>query len=141
MPIVDGPTLDKLVKEGKEWYNLMRQRLITDLERDGYPYGTVKLTEEEQLYKYLAMSPMDWSDMTARLLQKYRGRVDALKLAGQDMQRYRQHMEVVKARHEARQGRPLTTSMESQAGSLMRQAGLTQPEQTQPGQTGGGNYA
>lgn len=137
MPIVDGPTLDRLVKQVQEWYTETRARLIEDLERDGYPYGTVRLTQEEQLYKYLAMTPADWSSMTQRLLNKYRGQPDAMQRTSQDIKRYQERMEGLKQKAEQQQGRPLTTSMESQATTLMRQAGYPETKMKEPDYGGG----
>ena len=122
MAIISGPKLDQLVKDSREWYNRMRERLIADMERDGYAYGNVKLTEEEQLFKYLGMTPRDHADMLERLLQKYRGQPDALRRAGQDLQRYRQRMEGLRAKYDEQRGQPIRSTMEGMAEGIMRNA-------------------
>ena len=85
MPILSGPRLDKLRTEVEEWYFDMRQRLIKELEAE-YTYGSVPLSPDEQLEKFLTMTPEDWQEVAQRLANKYRGMPDQEELVKKDIQ-------------------------------------------------------
>ena len=94
MAIVSGPELDKIRDELVEWYNTTRQWLIGELTND-YPYGTIKVSPEEQYSKYLSMLPEDFLRMRAALMNVHRGSPNALDKVDQDILRYRNRMESI----------------------------------------------
>ena len=91
MPLITGPTLDELAKELTTWYIETREFLIQALE-EGYPYGSVPLTPREQVERFMAMSPEDWQDMTAQLIDRHRGKPDAEALARKDLEEFTNKM-------------------------------------------------
>ncbi len=91
MPLITGPTLDELAKELTTWYIKTREFLIKALE-EGYPYGSVPLTPREQVEKFMSMSPEDWQDMTAQLIDRHRGKPDAEALARKDLEEFSDKM-------------------------------------------------
>ena len=84
MPILSGPKLDRMVSEIRDWYFDNRKRLIAAMVEE-YPYGSIKLSPDEQLKKFMTMSPDDWRILTAQLSDKYRGEPDQAKLVQQDI--------------------------------------------------------
>lgn len=76
MVLLGGPKLTKMVDELATWYSTTRQILIAALEEGG-PYGQVKLSPQEQLDKFLNMTPEDWAAMADRLRERFRGLPDA----------------------------------------------------------------
>ncbi len=91
MPIITGPTLDELAKELTAWYIETRELLIQALE-EGYPYGSAPLTPREQVERFMDMTPEDWQDLTAKLIDRHRGKPDAEALARKDLEEYTQRM-------------------------------------------------
>ncbi len=91
MPIITGPTLDELAKELTRWYIETRELLIQALE-EGYPYGSAPLTPREQVERFMSMTPEDWKDLTAKLIDRHRGKPDAEALARKDLEEFTNKM-------------------------------------------------
>ena len=87
MPLITGPTLDELAKELTAWYIETREFLIQALS-EGYPYGSVPLTPTEQVEKFMSMTPEDFKELTAKLLDRHRGKPNAEALARQDLEEF-----------------------------------------------------
>ena len=98
MSNLSGPELDKLVSDCRAWYLDMRKKLLEAFEEGPYTYGSVKLAPAEQLSKYLAMTAQDWELLRQQRLKRYQGQVDAIDLANQDLAKYRDNMERLRAR-------------------------------------------
>ncbi len=98
MAILGAKELEELVQEAATWYAETRQWLIERLEEGGYPYGQVKSTQDEQLLRYLAMTPDSWRQLFDQLKERYRGLPDAFARASSDIRRYRQAMEELRMR-------------------------------------------
>lgn len=91
MPLITGPTLDELAKELTTWYINTRELLIQALE-EGYPYGSAPLTPREQIDRFISMTPEDWQTLTAKLIDRHRGKPDAEALARKDLEEYTNKM-------------------------------------------------
>ncbi len=91
MPIITGPTLDELAKELTRWYINTREFLIQALE-EGYPYGSAPLSPREQVERFMSMTPEDWQDLTAKLIDRHRGKPDAEALARKDLEEFTNKM-------------------------------------------------
>ena len=87
MPLITGPTLDELAKELTTWYINTRELLIQALE-EGYPYGSAPLTPREQMDRFVSMTPEDWQTLTAKLIDRHRGKPNAEALAREDLEDY-----------------------------------------------------
>ncbi len=87
MPIITGPTLDELAKELTAWYINTRELLIQALE-EGYPYGSSPLSPREQVERFMDMTPEDWQALTAKLIDRHRGKPDAEALARKDLEEF-----------------------------------------------------
>ncbi len=87
MPIITGPTLDELAKELTAWYINTRELLIQALE-EGYPYGSAPLTPREQVERFMDMTPEDWKGLTAKLIDRHRGKPNAEALAREDLDEF-----------------------------------------------------
>jgi hypothetical protein len=91
MPLITGPSLDELAKELSQWYIDTREFLIQAVS-EGYPYGSDPLTPRQQLEKFMSMTPEDWQDMTAKLIDRHRGKPDAEALARKDLEEFTNKM-------------------------------------------------
>ncbi len=91
MPIITGPTLDELATELTAWYIETRELLIQALE-EGYPYGSAPLSPREQVERFMDMTPEDWQDLTAKLIDRHRGKPDAEALARKDLEEFTDKM-------------------------------------------------
>lgn len=91
MPLLSGPRLDQMVTELKQWYLDMRLKLMKELE-EGYPYGSVKLTQREQLSRFLQMGSAEWQEFESKLSERYRGQPNQRELVQQEIQDYIAHM-------------------------------------------------
>lgn len=87
MPLLSGPILDKLKEELTEWYATRRQQLIAAMEED-HPYGTIKISVDEQYQNFMDSTPDDLASMVAQLRNKYRGLPNASQLVSRDMATY-----------------------------------------------------
>ncbi|KKL83585.1 hypothetical protein LCGC14_1973260 [marine sediment metagenome] len=87
MPLISGPTLDELAKELSQWYIKTREELIESLS-EGYPYGSSPLTPRQQIDRFMSMTPEDWQELTAKLIDRHRGKPNAEELARKDLEDY-----------------------------------------------------
>ncbi len=85
--IITGPKLDQVAEELRQWYLTTRAKLIEVLE-EGYPYGSVPLTPQQQVEKFLAMTPEDLQVLMAKLVERHRGEPNAQELARKDVEDY-----------------------------------------------------
>ncbi len=85
MPLITGPTLDELAKELTTWYIKTREELIQALS-EGYPYGSVPLTPREQVERFMDMTQEDYQTLTAKLIDRHRGKPNAEALARKDLE-------------------------------------------------------
>jgi hypothetical protein len=104
LPTVTGPELNKLREELIEWYSLTRQKLIEALEEDT-PYGSRKLTPDEQLERYLNMTDQDWQALQVRLEERFRGLPDANDRVKQDLQNFNNRMQQMLRRRQMKADR------------------------------------
>ena len=102
MATLTGEELDKIVAGATEWYFAMREFLIESLQSGDYPYGHVKLTQEEQYNQYKRMSGADWTTMVERLRERFRGMSDASQRVSTELTRYRERMEKLGAKLESK---------------------------------------
>lgn len=72
-----GPAMESLAEQAKTWYVKQRDFLVKELISGGYPYGAVRLSPQEQYQKFLQMTPQDWQNLYASLMQLHRGKPDA----------------------------------------------------------------
>lgn len=91
MPQLSGDKLNEAVELTIKWYNETRARLIDELSK-GHPYGTIKIDPEEQYTKFIQMEGPDWTNLIARLNQRYRGRPDAQQRVNRDLAEYTRRM-------------------------------------------------
>jgi len=87
MAIITGPRLDEMSEQLVDWYLKTRDELVSVMEQ-GYPYGTVPLSPQEQVERFTSMTSEDWQVMATRLAERYRGRPDAQERARADIQLY-----------------------------------------------------
>lgn len=87
MPIITGPRLDEMARQLREWYITTRDSLMKALE-EGYPYGSVPLTPQEQVDRFMSMTPEDWQIMSAKLALRHRGKPNVQELVRKDIQDY-----------------------------------------------------
>ncbi len=87
--------LEKIKNDVIEWYFKSRDMLIKDMEADGFPYGSVKLTPMEQLIHYRGLTAEDWQVMVEQLYDRYRGLPDASSKVAEQLDRYKGRMETL----------------------------------------------
>ena len=87
MTFITGPKLDQAAEVLRQWYLDTRARLIEALE-EGYPYGTVLETPQQQLDTFFSMTPADWEELAAKLQLRYRGQTDVPELVRADIKEY-----------------------------------------------------
>jgi len=87
MTLITGPKLDQVVEVVRQWYLTTRAKLIAALE-EGYPYGSVPITPQQQVERFLSMTPEDLQVLMAKLVERHRGEPNAQKLARQDLEDY-----------------------------------------------------
>jgi hypothetical protein len=91
---LSGPRLDKMVERLRVKYFDERLRLINILQGGG-PYGTIRLTPEEQLERYGEMMPQDYVALINNLNIKYLGQPNAVDLVNQDLAAFIRRMIVL----------------------------------------------
>lgn len=99
MAILSAKQYEKLQREVQDWYIKTRDRLIDDFEADGYPYGSVPLSEREQLARYLQMQDADWRLLFERVMSRHIGKPNQMKLALTEMKRYQVRMERLREKY------------------------------------------
>lgn len=87
MAITNGPALDSISADAREWYNTNRQYLIDILTEDA-PSGSVTLTPAEQYQLYVESGSNGLATMRARFMNLYRGYPDAISRTEAQMARY-----------------------------------------------------
>jgi len=75
-PGLSGPYFDSLVEELVQWWSDTVDFLVEAL-TEVYPFGSTKLTPEQQLENFLAMKEEDWLALKAQLALRYQGYPDA----------------------------------------------------------------
>jgi len=96
-PGLSGPYFDSLVKELVEWWLDAKEFLIEALTQD-YPFGSVKLTSEQQLENFLRMDQTALEAMSARLSLRHQGHPDADKRVQKDLADFFSHMQALRGR-------------------------------------------
>jgi len=91
-PGLSGPYFDSLVKELVEWWLTTKEFLIEALTQD-YPFGSVKLTPEQQLENFLRMDQTAMEAMSAKLSLRYQGYPDADARVQKDLADFFTHMQ------------------------------------------------
>ena len=87
MPLITGPSLDRIAAELRAWYLKTREELIQALS-EGYPYGSIPLTPRQQVDRFLSMTPQDWEDMTNKLAERHRGKPNTSELVRKDLEEF-----------------------------------------------------
>jgi len=87
MAIITGPKLDEMAEQLVAWYLKTRDELVDAMEQ-GYPYGAVPLSPQEQVERFLSMTSEDWQVMATRLAERYRGHPNAQERAQDDIRSY-----------------------------------------------------
>lgn len=82
-----GPRLNALRKRVEDWYVNERQKLIKVLET-GVPYNARQLTTQEQVQKFVQMTPDQYEAMILQLTEKYRGLPNATTLVNRDLAQF-----------------------------------------------------
>jgi hypothetical protein len=90
MPVITGKQLDEMAEEAVKWYVNTRQFLIKALEEGGYAYGSLKLSQADQMRRISELTPQQWREMYMRRLNRYRGLPNADDLATNDMRDFLQ---------------------------------------------------
>lgn len=85
--IITGPKLDQVAEILRQWYLDSRQRLIKVLE-EGYPYGSVPVTPQQQVEKFLSMTSEDMQVLMTKLVARHRGEPNAQALAREELEDY-----------------------------------------------------
>lgn len=96
-PGLSGPYFDSLVKELVQWWLDTKEFLIEALTED-YPFGSVKLTSEQQLENFLTMDQTALEAMSARLSLRHRGHPDADERVQKDLADFFTHMQSLSGR-------------------------------------------
>lgn len=91
MPDLSGPRLNNIVKDLSLWAAQTRQTYIEALSQGG-PYGSQKLTPQEQVMRFIQSTPQDYEGMIAKLNEKYRGLPDAQNKVNTDLAQYIRRM-------------------------------------------------
>lgn len=94
MPDLSGPKLNKFTRDLAKWAAQRRQFYINALSQGG-PYGTTKLTPQEQIQRFVQSTPQDYEAMIVKLNEKYRGLPNAQDLVNKDMANYIRRMIVL----------------------------------------------
>lgn len=94
MADLSGPRLNGLVKDLSIWAANQRQLYINAISQGG-PYGTTKLTLDEQIQRFVQSTPQDYEAMIVKLNEKYRGLPNAQDLVNKDMANYIRRMVVL----------------------------------------------
>ena len=89
---VSGPYFDSLVKELVGWWLDTKEFLIDALTEGGYPFGSGKLTQEQQLENFLRMDQTAMEAMSAKLSLRHQGHPDADKRVQKDLEDFFHHM-------------------------------------------------
>jgi hypothetical protein len=89
--LLTGPKLEEMKKRLIEWWLTNRRMLIDRLE-EGFPYGSIQLSTEEQIQKFVSMTPQDWNDLIGRLMTRYRGEPNQGQLVRADLEKYQKRM-------------------------------------------------
>jgi hypothetical protein len=89
--VMSGPELNAMVERLRKRYLDTKEVLIKALTKNG-PYGSVKLTPEEQLENFLSMSTQDLEELSNRLALRYRGRPDANEKVQQELEAFFTYM-------------------------------------------------
>lgn len=96
-PGPSGPYFDSLAQEIVEWWGVEKEFLIDAL-TEGYPYGSVPLTPEQQLENFLSMDQTAFEAMSARLSLRHLGHPDADKRVQKDLAEFFAHMQGLSGR-------------------------------------------
>jgi len=96
-PGLSGPYFDSLVKELVEWWLETKEFLIEALTED-YPFGSVRLTPEQQLENFLRMDQTALEAMSAQLSIRHLGHPDADKRVQKDLADFFSHMQALSGR-------------------------------------------
>lgn len=91
---VSGPYLNKLVEDLSTWAAQERQVYIKALTQGG-PYGSQKLSPDEQIQRFVQSKPQDYEAMIVKLNEKYRGLPNAQDLVNKDLANYFRRMVVL----------------------------------------------
>ncbi len=89
---VGAKELESIRDEVIKWYAETRLWLIERLEEDGYPYGAILKSEEQQLLEFMSMQQEDWQMLFSQFQERYRGLPDAYARAVKDIESYREEM-------------------------------------------------
>jgi hypothetical protein len=88
---LSGPRLDEMKRQLVDWWLATRRRLIDRLE-EGYPYGSIELTPQEQIENFVSMKPDDWTRLVARLMERFKGEPNQGELVRQELRKYQEKM-------------------------------------------------
>lgn len=94
--LLTGPELDSVVAEATDWYKAERKFLIDALLAGAYPYGTVPLTEAEQVQNYDNMTPEGFAALRNTIMQIYKGDADIQDKTQRTLDAYDAHMQRLK---------------------------------------------
>lgn len=97
-PGLSGPYFDSLVEELVQWFLDTKEFLIEALTEGGYPFGSVKLTPEQQLENFLRMDQTALEAMSARLSLRHQGHPDADARVQKDLADFFTHMQGLSGR-------------------------------------------
>lgn len=96
-PGLSGPYFDSLVKELVGWW-LEGKEFLIDALTEGYPFGSVPLTTEQQLENFLRMDQTALEAMSARLSLRHLGHPDADQRVQNDLADFFTHMQGLSGR-------------------------------------------
>lgn len=94
MAIITGPELDKAKDELVSWYLRTRESLIKALE-EGYPYGSHKLSPQEQIRRYVESPQESIRAMRQKLEERHRGKPNQHELVNEGVSEYEAHMNLL----------------------------------------------
>lgn len=86
-PNVSGDFLNQMKTDLTEWYFKTRNEMIEFLSQ-GTPYGARRITPDEQLDRFMQMTPQDYEALLVRLQNRYRGLPNSETLVSDALSKY-----------------------------------------------------
>lgn len=92
MADLSGKSSTQFVKDLQDWAAERRQFYIKAFSQGGTPYGTTKLSVDEQVSRFIQATQNDYAGIIESLNQRYMGLPDAQNRVNQDLANYIRRM-------------------------------------------------
>lgn len=86
-PSITGEMLNQMRRDLTEWYFTTRHDMIEFLSQ-GTPYGARKISPDEQIDRFMQMTPQDYEALLVRLQNRYRGLPNSEVLVSEALSKY-----------------------------------------------------